>query len=324
MNAGFNVDSGRLSTGANVSRTMDSLNAENNPTYGSMSFAKRSFDKIEPGTGDIILGGSNTTRPKRGLFGGFGRKKNATPSGWDMNAPATPQGQGASAPTGSPAGYPSEPAFTTNRSGTAYVPSEFQNPAPEKNKSVVNKKLLIILAVVVVLVIGGVGAYFLITQNTEKNSSNNQNNQNTTNTVAARDAYLSLANYIVFGSEDVDSMKTTDGTELNLYDILNLANTIDFADSVFYANKELKEDNSPEKESYLAYLSELCDDLSLADDGHYREESEAIKAYYKIRDDSIDIDRALGTEALSALKKLYEDFYDSNENNSDTSSGESQ
>lgn len=189
----------KLSTGANVSRTMDDLNAENNPTYGSMPFTKHSFDKIEPGTGDIILGGSDSNKPKRGLFGGAGRRK-STPSGWDMNAPATPQGQGASAPTGSPAGYPSEPAFTTNRSSTAYVPSEFQNPAPEK-KPLISKKILIVLAVVVVLVAGGVGGYFLVTQNMGKKS----NSGSQTSSLTFEQSFNRFANWIFYGTDSTSS-----------------------------------------------------------------------------------------------------------------------
>ena len=129
----------KLSTGANVSRTMDNLNAEDGASYGGMSFSKHNFDKIEPGTGDIILNtGGDTKRPR------------------PVMAPPKPA---------------AEPVFTTNRSSTAYVPSEYQNPAPAKKSFVVNKKFLIGAAVVAVLVAGGIGGYFLVTQNIGKKSN---------------------------------------------------------------------------------------------------------------------------------------------------------
>ncbi len=182
----------KLSTGANVSRTMDDLNAENNSTYGSMSFTKHNFDKIEPGTGDIILGGSDSNKPKRGLFGGAGRRK-STPSGWDMNA-----AREATSQNGAPV-VPATPAFTTNRSSTAYVPSEFQNPAPEK-KPLISKKLLIVLAVVAVLVAGGIGGYFLIAQNMGKKSSSGSQ----TSSLTFEQSFNRLANWIFFGTDSTD------------------------------------------------------------------------------------------------------------------------
>lgn len=185
----------KLSTGANVSRTMDSLNAENNPTYGSMSFTKHNFDKIEPGTGDIILGGSDSNKPKRGLFGGVGRRK-STPSGWDMNV-----AREATSQNGAPVA-PATPAFTTNRSSTAYIPSEFQNPAPEK-KPLVNKKILIILAVVAVLVAGGVGGYFLVTQNMGKKSNSGSGSQ--ASNLTLQESFNRFANWIFYGTDSASS-----------------------------------------------------------------------------------------------------------------------
>lgn len=51
-----------LSTGANVSRTMDDLNVNDRKSATSNSpFAKHQFNKIAPGTGDIIIDQSNGT-----------------------------------------------------------------------------------------------------------------------------------------------------------------------------------------------------------------------------------------------------------------------
>ena len=51
-----------LSTGANISRTMDDLNVNDRKSATSNSpFAKHQFNKIAPGTGDIIIGQSNGT-----------------------------------------------------------------------------------------------------------------------------------------------------------------------------------------------------------------------------------------------------------------------
>lgn len=51
-----------LSTGANVSRTMDDLNVNDRKSATSNSpFAKHQFNKIAPGTGDIIIGQPNGT-----------------------------------------------------------------------------------------------------------------------------------------------------------------------------------------------------------------------------------------------------------------------
>lgn len=199
-NAGFNFSadgskaSGKLSTGANVSRTMDSLNSEQGATYGGMSFSKHSFGKIEPGTGDIILSTSDSSKPKRGLFG-LGRKSSAKPSGWDMNAAQAAE----AAKTGS---APTEQAFTTNRSSVAIVPSEYQNPAPEK-KPLVSKKILIVLAVVVVLVAGGVGGYFLVTQNMGKKSSSDSGSQ--TSNLTLQESFNRFANWIFYGTDSTSS-----------------------------------------------------------------------------------------------------------------------
>lgn len=197
--AGFNFSadgssraSNKLSTGANVSRTMDSLNSEQGTTYGGMSFSKHNFDKIEPGTGDIILSASDSSKPKRGLFG-FGRKSSTKPSGWDMNAAQAAE----AAKTGS---APTEQAFTTNRSSVAFVPSEYQNPTPEK-KAPVNKKLLIGLAVVLVVVVGGIGGYFLVTQNMGKKSNSGSQTSNLT----FEQSFNRFANWIFYGTDSTSS-----------------------------------------------------------------------------------------------------------------------
>lgn len=53
---------GTLSTGANVSRTMDDLNVSDRKSATSNSpFAKHQFNKIAPGTGDIIIGGDSSS-----------------------------------------------------------------------------------------------------------------------------------------------------------------------------------------------------------------------------------------------------------------------
>ena len=68
-----------LSTGANVSRTMDSLNNANQSATGAPIFAKHKFDKIEYATGDIIVD-NNDAKPKSSFFGfSFGSSKNNGP-----------------------------------------------------------------------------------------------------------------------------------------------------------------------------------------------------------------------------------------------------
>lgn len=53
---GQNSGSGTLSTGANISRTMDALNVNERKSATSNSpFAKHHFDKVAPGTGDILI-----------------------------------------------------------------------------------------------------------------------------------------------------------------------------------------------------------------------------------------------------------------------------
>lgn len=53
-----------LSTGANVSRTMDSLNSKNQSATGSSVFSKHKFDKVDP-NGDIILPTSGPVKKER-------------------------------------------------------------------------------------------------------------------------------------------------------------------------------------------------------------------------------------------------------------------
>ncbi|MBR5408921.1 hypothetical protein IK112_03220 [Candidatus Saccharibacteria bacterium] len=57
-----------LSTGANVSRTMDSLNSKNQSATGTSVFSKHKFDKVDP-DGAIIIPGSSDARmiEKKGL-----------------------------------------------------------------------------------------------------------------------------------------------------------------------------------------------------------------------------------------------------------------
>ena len=53
---GQTTGSGTLSTGANISRTMDALNVNERKSATSNSpFAKHRFDKVAPGTGDILI-----------------------------------------------------------------------------------------------------------------------------------------------------------------------------------------------------------------------------------------------------------------------------
>lgn len=316
---GQNAGPGKLSTGANFSRTMDNLNAEQGATYGGMSFSKHNFDKIEPGTGDIILGG--TPEKKRGLFGS-GRKQSA-PSGWDMNAAQAAE----AAKTGA---APTEQAFTTNRSSVAFVPSEFQNPTPEK-KPLVNKKLLIVLVIIVIL--AGLGAVIglvvvpNLARGNKSSSSGNTNNSSSISTITI-DEYTGLANYIVFGNENTESNEV-DGTKFNLLNILNNTNNAADANSIFYANRELAKDDSAERTSYFERMSELFDDLNLSDGGLYNDEVKAMRAFYvnlytnKELDKESDSYYELCAKALRAIKRLYEEFYGTNEDNtSESSTGE--
>ena len=65
------TQSSTLSTGANVSRTMDDLNVSDRKSATSNSpFAKHHFDKVAPGTGDIIISPSGDvapSAPKQGI-----------------------------------------------------------------------------------------------------------------------------------------------------------------------------------------------------------------------------------------------------------------
>ncbi|MBR2659259.1 hypothetical protein IKD60_00665, partial [Candidatus Saccharibacteria bacterium] len=129
-----------LSTGANVSRTMDNLNNANQSATGAPIFAKHKFDKIEYATGDIIVG-HNDPKPKHSFFG-FGsgskdngpkvksaaeitrearreakrlRKLNAKKSTGSMVEPASAAAQPAPAPESAPAPTPASKPQTTKR-----------------------------------------------------------------------------------------------------------------------------------------------------------------------------------------------------------------
>lgn len=129
-----------LSTGANVSRTMDSLNNANQSATGAPVFAKHKFDKIEYATGDIIVD-NNDAKPKFSFFGFFGsskkngpkvksaaeitrearreakrlRKLNAKKSTGSMVEPASAAAQPAPAPESAPAPTPASKPQTTKR-----------------------------------------------------------------------------------------------------------------------------------------------------------------------------------------------------------------
>lgn len=206
-NAGFNFSadgsraSNKLSTGANVSRTMDSLNSEQGATYGGMSFSKHNFDKIEPGTGDIILGASDSNKPKRGLFG-LGRKSSAKPSGWDMNAAQAEE----AAKTGT---APTEQAFTTNRSSVAIVPSEYQNPAPVKKP--INKKLLIgLVAIVLVIGVGAAVATVVVPNLSKGNKSNGGGSTYKESNLTLQESFNRYANWMASGSDSTDGASIID------------------------------------------------------------------------------------------------------------------
>lgn len=93
-----------LSTGANVSRTMDNLNSRDQSTHGGLAFAKHRFDKIDPKTGDILLT-PDTPKKKQGLFSGlFGRK----------------------------AAQPESVSMIENRHKDVVIPEEYQNPGRKK------------------------------------------------------------------------------------------------------------------------------------------------------------------------------------------------
>ena len=69
---GFSFQTGTLSTGANIARTMNDLNANDRKSATVNSpFAKHHFDKVAPQTGDILIA-SSSPRPK---FSFFSRKK---------------------------------------------------------------------------------------------------------------------------------------------------------------------------------------------------------------------------------------------------------
>lgn len=274
INADMDPKQNKLSTGANVSRTMDNLNAEEGTSYGGMSFSKHNFDKIEPGTGDIILNADS---------GSSRRPKSAVP-------PAMPA---------------ATPAFTTNRSSTAYVPSEFQNPAPTKKSFAVNKKLIIGLLVVVALVAGGIGGYLLITQNMGKKSNSGSSSQESNLTL--QQSFNRFANWMFYGTTSTEDLASdTQSTETAAYisaigegyenaaNFLGSASTYEqdfaakFNKSNFYDYNTLR--------NYVEYVGNLVETLS---------------AYYDLGDTSyeaalkdIAVSGSVDTEQYKGLSSL--------------------
>ena len=99
-----------LSTGANVSRTMDSLNSRDQATHGGMAFAKHRFDKIDPKTGDILLTPDEPVK-KPGFFSTlFGKRK--------------PE--------------PESVSMVENRHKDVVIPAEYQNPGKKRGKKADN------------------------------------------------------------------------------------------------------------------------------------------------------------------------------------------
>lgn len=105
------LGSDTLSTGANVSRTMDSLNNRDQATHGGLVFAKHRFDKIDPKTGDILLTPDEEPKKKgffATLFGG-GRRKQA----------------------------PESVSMVENRHKDVVIPEQYQNPGGKKRSKAV-------------------------------------------------------------------------------------------------------------------------------------------------------------------------------------------
>lgn len=131
-----------LSTGADVSRTMDTLNNTPQTPSGGLAFKKHTFDKIDPGTGDILLT-PDTNKPKKSaLFGLFGRK----------TSQAEP-----------------ESVSMVERKGRSdvIIPTQFQNSNAIINepadKSSSKKRILIIVGILIlVAAIIGVAAFVLL------------------------------------------------------------------------------------------------------------------------------------------------------------------
>lgn len=174
-----------LSTGANVSRTMDNLNSANQSATGGSVFAKHKFDKVEAGTGDILL--PQDGQRSRSLFGrrGFGGSNNSgekTLSAAEISRQARRDAKKARKDAEKAAGD-----------------SDASNTAATPENNVQNRRTKIIIGVVVgvLVVVAGVLGVMALTSNSSKSSSKSTGNK--VADLTAEEAFADYLSYLFYG-----------------------------------------------------------------------------------------------------------------------------
>ena len=192
-----------LSTGANVSRTMDSLNNTNQSATGAPIFAKHKFDKIEYATGDIIVD-NNDAKPKSSFFGfSFGSSKNNGPkvkSAAEITREARREAKrlrklNAKKSTGSmvePASAAAQPA-PAPESASAPTPA----PTPASKPQTTKRTKLIVGALVAILIIAA--SILGVVALTSNKSSTKRPAASAT--ITAEAAFTDYLSYLFYGDD---------------------------------------------------------------------------------------------------------------------------
>ncbi len=220
-----------LSTGANVSRTMDSLNDTNQSATGAPIFAKHKFDKIEYATGDILLN-KDDPKPKRRFFGGSStpRPKSAAEISREARREARRLRKlNKSAGAGS-----------VIESAPATTPAPAEKPAnPNSSKTT---KILVGAVIGILVIVAGVLGVVALTGGNKK-PSNKPSTQAAPSEEDAKEAFSKYLSYLFYG-EDTKKISPASVNNLGAYKIMNIGS-----------------DTSKEKE-YIANAIALYEDFS--------------------------------------------------------------
>lgn len=261
-----------LSTGANVSRTMDSLNDTNQSATGAPIFAKHKFDKIEYATGDILLN-KDDPKPKRRFFGGSSapRPKSAAEISREARREAK-RLRKLNKSAGAGSVIESTPATT---------PAPAEKPAnPNSSKTT---KILVGAVIGILVIVAGVLGVIALTSGNKKPSNKPSND---VSTVASEEeiktAFSDYLSYLFYGDNvpSGDLLKNFEKT-WNVYQeggwLYN--ENIEDTKNPFYAEQILNESsfNNSKREEYFIelnnrwsmfadiYSGELADDFRMPD-----------------------------------------------------------